>query len=205
MTPQILKSFWPLITLLFLITSCNNKDNQRTSFKLKKKRRSELHIDPPKIKCTVTHGKNYTLRHSNEFSDKAHVNMLDHLHWQIANHKYSNGWYLHLKIKETSENCKYLLEALLANNVDLDTQRVMNTTQLYQFFKKKDILKERSIEELKPGDILFWETSKINLAIVSHLVGENKKDLFIADLYDGPVLFSRLEVKNNVMTARLLN
>ena len=110
-----------------------------------------------------------------------------------------------MDLKETSQNCKYLLDALLANNVEIDAQRIKNTNQLFEFFKNKKLINERSIEELKLGDILFWETSKLNLAVVSQLTGDYNEKLFIANLFDGPVLFSHFEIKEKIYTVRLLN
>jgi hypothetical protein len=200
---QLLIKSNPLIIIIAcFLSSCGVeikedwKENQHTV---------KLKIDPPKIKYTLTHGKNYTLRHSHEFGEKAPSNMLDHLHWQVAQHNYNKGWYLHLDLKETSQNCKYLLDALLANNVEIDAQRIKNTNQLFEFFKKKKLIKERSIEELKLGDILFWETSKLNLAVVSQLTGDYNEKLFIANLIDGPVLFSHFASKEKIYTVRLLN
>jgi hypothetical protein len=205
MTPQILNSFWFLIAII-LLSTCSRQENEITVRESKKVIESKLKIDPPKIKYTLTHGKNYTLRRYAAFAkDKAPTNMLDHLLWQVAGHNYKNRWYLHLDLKETSQNCNYLLDALLANNVEIDAQRIKNTNQLFEFFKKKNLIKERSIEELKLGDILFWETSKLNLAVVSQLTGDYNEKLFIANLIDGPVLFSHFEIKEKIYTVRLLN
>lgn len=205
MTTHILNSLWLLIAIIFL-SSCSSKENHITGSVSKKVMESELKIDPPKIKCKAKHGKNYTLMsHAASSKDKAPTNMLDHLLWQVAGHEYKNGWYLHLYLEETSENCKYLLDALLANNVEIDAQRIKNTNQLFEFFEKKNLIKERSIEELKLGDILFWETSKLNLAVVSQLTGDYNEKLFIANLFDGPVLFSHFEIKEKIYTVRLLN
>lgn len=205
---QLLVKLNHLVIFMIACTLSSCVDEDKKDFNSKKGNipAVELKIDPPKIKCKAKHGKNYKLMsYAASAKDKAPTNMLDHLLWQVAGHEYKNGWYLHLYLEESSENCKYLLDALLANNVEINAQRIKNTNQLFEFFEKKNLIKERSIEELKLGDILFWETSKLNLAVVSQLTGDYNEKLFIANQNDGPVLFSHFEIKEKIYTVRLLN
>jgi hypothetical protein len=160
----------------------------------------------------LTHGKNYNLY----FSSEQPKNFLDHLKWQVSNTqkqlRSKNSWFLHLFLEETDTNCSYISKAFISNNINLEKKfeqegiapsKQLSSNQLFEFFKNKKMILHLNKEQLKQGDIIFWRTKKMNVAVISDLNPYHNKNLIIANQGEGPLLYEDINIEDQLMVVRL--
>lgn len=59
-------------------------------------------------------------------------------------------------------------------------------------------------EQLKQGDIIFWRTKKMNVAVISDLNPYHYKNLIIAKaIEEGPLLYEDINTEDQLMVVRL--
>jgi hypothetical protein len=162
----------------------------------------------------LIHGKNYNLY----FSSEQPKNFLDHLKWQVSNTQKQlklssiNSWFLHLFLEETDTNCSYISKAFISNNINLEKKfeqegiapsKQLSSNQLIEFFKNKKMILYLNKEQLKQGDIIFWRTKKMNVAVISDLNPYHNKNLIIANQGEGPLLYEDINTEDQLMVVRL--
>lgn len=205
-------SCYTIISLL-LLNACVYSSTDNTTHSIEpiaiSKPTSRINVD-----YRLIHGKNYNLY----FSSEQPKNFLDHLKWQVSNTQKQlklrsiNSWFLHLFLKETDTNCSYISKAFISNNINLEKKfeqegiapsKQLSSNQLFEFFKNKKMILYLNKEQLKQGDIIFWRTKKMNVAVISDLNPYHNKNLIIANQGEGPLLYEDINTEDQLMVVRL--
>lgn len=203
-------SCYTIISLL-LLNACVYSSTDNTTHNIE-----PIAISKPTSRVNVdyhlTHGKNYNLY----FSSEQPKNFLDHLKWQVSNTqkqlRSKNSWFLHLFLEETDTNCSYISKAFISNNINLEKKfeqegiapsKQLSSNQLFEFFKNKKMILFLNKEQLKQGDIIFWRTKKMNVAVISDLNPYHNKNLIIANQGEGPLLYEDIYTEDQLMVVRL--
>lgn len=209
-----MKHLLPYILFLTLFSKCTNTSTKKTTHIIE-----PLAISKPTSRVNVdyhlTHGKHYHLY----FSSEQPKNFLDHLKWQVSNtgNKLSrkntlNGWNIEYYLEETDTDCSYISKAFISNNINLEKKfeqegiapsKQLSSNQLFEFFKNKKMILYLNKEQLKQGDIIFWRTKKMNVAVISDLNPYHYKNLIIANQGEGPLLYEDINTEDELMVVRL--